>query len=302
MGMQKTYLKQCEQCLNPFEAGRSYVRFCSSSCASTYGNIKRFGTKEEKKTTSCEMCGLTPDTIYSSGRFCSKKCARSFSTSHARKEITEKAKNTLKDRVYPMHPKRIAWESGEKMNTCLFCNHKFKVEWDKRHLKYCSSLCIRSASSEKMLQRNIEGSFYQSFGRRIRYTDRGLDIPCDSLIEWCAIEHIFQTYGDSVKSIERSSLRIPYEMDGKKRTYVPDFDVLMNDGTRYVVECKSVQSGKTQIWKRYHEESSKKKQVLEEFCASNGIISMWFTQKTRKDLYRRFKEGHNVKSSLDVIQ
>jgi hypothetical protein len=47
----------------------------------------------------CEGCGLKPGAFYtreSSGRFCSKPCARSFCTRAKRKEINEKLSITMK--------------------------------------------------------------------------------------------------------------------------------------------------------------------------------------------------------------
>ena len=44
----------------------------------------------------CEKCKNDHNGSYGSGRFCSSKCARSFSTSEKRKEINKKVSNTLK--------------------------------------------------------------------------------------------------------------------------------------------------------------------------------------------------------------
>lgn len=43
----------------------------------------------------CELCNLTHDGVYGSGRFCSKKCARAFSTHRDRKVISKKISRTL---------------------------------------------------------------------------------------------------------------------------------------------------------------------------------------------------------------
>lgn len=364
MGMtttHKTFEKTCEQCGDSFTAGRSYVKFCSSSCASRYGNALRYGPKVEKTPTPCETCGTTPEAVYASGRFCSSACARSYSTAKNREGISKKSSETLKKRQEDLlrsedippcgicklipekrhasgkycadcsykivshanarnhelnlarNPKekpsqkkrapwtwfsasRKEWETGDKNNTCQTCVSDFLVSWETRGRKYCSDKCRRLASSVTMIQRNIEGNFYQSFGRRIRYTERGQDIHCDSLIEWCALEHLFQTYSDRIASVERSSLRIPYMLEGKQRIYNPDFEVSLTDGTRLVVECKSEQSGKSEIWMRYHAESSIKREALEAWCRDNGDTFVWFTQKTRGDLYRKIKDLHPVQS------
>jgi len=44
----------------------------------------------------CENCGNEHDGFYGSGRFCSSKCARGFSTKAKRKEINEKVSQKLK--------------------------------------------------------------------------------------------------------------------------------------------------------------------------------------------------------------
>jgi HNH endonuclease len=46
----------------------------------------------------CELCGDTHNGTYGSGRFCSSKCARSFSTKSKRNEINHKVSRTLKNR------------------------------------------------------------------------------------------------------------------------------------------------------------------------------------------------------------
>jgi 5-methylcytosine-specific restriction endonuclease McrA len=44
----------------------------------------------------CELCGSKHDGSFGSGRFCSSKCARSFSTSSDRQAINKKRSETLK--------------------------------------------------------------------------------------------------------------------------------------------------------------------------------------------------------------
>jgi hypothetical protein len=59
-----------------------WVRFPSPTLLRTFDSyiIKRFKIK-------CENCGEDHDGSYGSGRFCSIKCARGFSTKEKRKEI-----------------------------------------------------------------------------------------------------------------------------------------------------------------------------------------------------------------------
>ena len=49
--------------------------------------------------TFCENCNKEHNGSYGSGRFCSKECAKSFSTKNKRKLINEKVSNSLKGRI-----------------------------------------------------------------------------------------------------------------------------------------------------------------------------------------------------------
>lgn len=60
---------------------------------------------------TCEKCGVQILMRYGSGRFCSSWCARSFSTSKKREEISVKISKTL---------------SGNKTWPCIKCNLSFE--------------------------------------------------------------------------------------------------------------------------------------------------------------------------------
>lgn len=83
-----------------------------------------------KDCENCENCGKPHNGEYGSGRFCSIKCARSFSTKNKRKQINEKVSETLKGSGH-----------GKVMLTCQNCGVEFKVNWNKRNQKYCSRKC-----------------------------------------------------------------------------------------------------------------------------------------------------------------
>ena len=44
----------------------------------------------------CEYCNKEHDGSYGSGRFCSEKCARGFTTKAKRKDINQRVSNKLK--------------------------------------------------------------------------------------------------------------------------------------------------------------------------------------------------------------
>lgn len=327
--MQKLFKKSCEFCSLAFETKSLQKRFCSFSCAAKFGARKRELLRIKKPLTPCEKCSLTPKKKYSSGRFCSEKCARSFSTSLNRKKISEKTSETFKNKyhkpdVLPCErcgiipelkhgsgrfclkcasscppnsnvDRRMEWERSDKLNICKKCSNTFLVTWKTRSRSYCSESCRNNSFSEKMLQRNVEGRFFQSFGRRIKYTNYGQNIHCDSLIEWCALEDIFEKYNSQIISATRSTYKIPYIDElGKERTYNPDFNIELYNGIKFCIECKSDQSGTNETWNRYHKDAEIKFHLLKDFCEKNGIEFIWFTQKSRKDLYNNLRLTHGT--------
>jgi len=89
----------------------------------------------------CENCKNHHNGDYGSGRFCSLKCARGYSTKSKRQEINQKVSNKLFGRkLSSEHIKNI--ELGNNFNRknkiekkCLECN---KTHFNK---KFCSSKC-----------------------------------------------------------------------------------------------------------------------------------------------------------------
>ena len=327
----------CKICLGTFETENSKKTCCSKQCGYKSNALNNTRHAKERKTARdsvplnpCELCGIIPDKKHASGRFCSPKCSRSFSTSKNRDDISKKASESLRinyekivnskdilpcticgiipitrhksgryclDCVYKhlvnnsrklhhAHIRKI-WEAGDKLKECEVCGSLFQITWNSRIRKCCSDKCIRTINSDRMIQRNINGDFFQSFGHRVNYINNFLNIRCDSLIEWCFLEDYVNKHKDLIFSIARSSLRIPYNLNGKSRTYTPDFDITLRNGKKYIVECKSEQSGTSEIWVRYHNEANIKRKLLENYCAEQDLTFIWFTQKTRKDLYKK---------------
>jgi 5-methylcytosine-specific restriction endonuclease McrA len=87
--------------------------------------------------TKCENCSSLNIKKYGSGRFCSSKCARAFSTKNKRIEINEKVSDKLKG---------INSRTNEKAESpinkkCEHCANEFVVSFNKRHQKFCSNDC-----------------------------------------------------------------------------------------------------------------------------------------------------------------
>lgn len=94
----------------------------------------------------CENCDKEHRGEYGSGRFCSSKCARGFSTKNKRSEINEKVSNTLFGRkLTSKHKNNI--EQGNNFNrkdkvekNCLECNSVMLCKPSDRR-KFCTTKC-----------------------------------------------------------------------------------------------------------------------------------------------------------------
>ena len=79
----------------------------------------------------CENCECKHDGKYGSGRFCSTKCARGFSTKEKRKEINEKVSITIR-RNHPRTYVEIV---------CKQCGKTKALVTAKRHQQTCNRRC-----------------------------------------------------------------------------------------------------------------------------------------------------------------
>jgi len=81
----------------------------------------------------CKTCKINESVKYSkhtNGKFCSKKCAISYSTKEKRKEINEKVR------------KKLTGSGNSNVEIiCGNCNNSFTVEYKRRNQKTCSRSC-----------------------------------------------------------------------------------------------------------------------------------------------------------------
>lgn len=83
----------------------------------------------------CESCDAEHPGTYGSGRFCGTKCARAFSTSKNRKQISEKISASLALTAQP-----------DVELVCVHCLKSFVAKFTKRSQKYCSKHCSSTAT------------------------------------------------------------------------------------------------------------------------------------------------------------
>lgn len=79
----------------------------------------------------CESCNVEHNGKYGSGRFCSSKCARGFSTKNNREEINKKVSKTM-----------LGSGAGRELVVCLNCKTRIEDRIKKKR-KFCSKRCAR---------------------------------------------------------------------------------------------------------------------------------------------------------------
>jgi len=97
--------------------------------------------------SNCENCEEEHNGEYGSGRFCSSKCARGFSTKEKRKEINEKVSKSLIGRQSPFKGTGKSRTLYEREDNCLKCDAIFRTRSIDQ--KYCSRKCSRSHCTDE---------------------------------------------------------------------------------------------------------------------------------------------------------
>lgn len=107
----------------------------------------------------CENCDNDHDGNYGSGRFCSSKCARGFSTKNKRSLINKKVSKTLTKDPY--------------IKICEFCKNEFETK--RKKYKYCSIKCSNSNISDEKRKKISELSLKRcsTLEERIRMKEIG---------------------------------------------------------------------------------------------------------------------------------
>lgn len=178
----------------------------------------------------CENCGKEHDGTYGSGRFCSSKCSKGFSTKAKRKEINENVKNTLIRKInggdtfgYIRHKTLI-----EKM--CPTCKNTFQPK--KSTTIYC---CVKCKTENKELKERQRLTCQKNCGGYREGSGRGKKSWYNSIIagpvylqsSW---EVAYAKYLDINKiNWKRNTQRFYYSDGIKFRYYIPDFYLIDED-------------------------------------------------------------------------
>tara|TARA_R110002020_G_scaffold441478_2_gene652260 strand:+ start:3912 stop:4664 length:753 start_codon:yes stop_codon:yes gene_type:complete len=190
----------CEFCNKEFKRNCNLIQH-KNSCR-----------KNPKNLSPCKMCGIIPKEQFGSGRFCSKKCSASFSTSKNKQERSAKISKVLTNSGH-----------NDISKQCLNCKKTFLVKYKKRNQKYCSVKCVNTCS---LLKQKLSTSLQGRTGGYRKGSGRGKGgwykgFYCDSTWELCYIIYCL----DHNIDIKRNTEKFTYLFNGKELNYLPDFIV-----------------------------------------------------------------------------
>jgi very-short-patch-repair endonuclease len=157
----------------------------------------------------CENCNKEHNGDYGSGRFCSSKCARSFSTKQNRSDISKKVSITLKNKSV----------SKNIIKECIICKKIFERKWVKRNQKFCSISC---SSKQKMKERWLDESY------REKMIQRSIDRHKNNELYygWQSRKKMEMYYPEKIAKLQLDNYNIKYEREYKIDRYFIDFALL----------------------------------------------------------------------------
>lgn len=195
----------------------------------------------------CENCGHEHDGSYGSGRFCSSKCARGFSTKKKRKEINQKVSQKLKIIREP--------------KICPTCNEIFIP---KRKGKFCSRLCARKHNNQlriqkaiKVIRENVKNGTHKGWQSRniLSYPEKFFIevLKNNNLFDKCKTNYPFKRYFlDFYFEDKKLDLEIDgkqHEYDDRKKSDLIRDAILNRDGVIvYRIKWKSINSDAGKIY------------------------------------------------------
>ena len=238
--------------------------------------------KEDFLCKNCKENDAIKYSKYSNGLFCSKVCARSYSTKEKRSEINKKVSRKLKGSG-----------NDDVKKKCKSCDDEFIVAWFKRNQSFCSHKCRskyinnQPETREKLSKariKSMKNGIINGAGLKSTYLFKNKEIKCDSKIENSCLNY-FEKLGAT--EIYRSDIVIEYyDHNDNKRRFLPDFEIKLNN-EMYLVEAKGYASIKSldEKWREYNKISEIKKSVLIDYCEKNNFKPFWFTKNLNRKYY-----------------
>lgn len=194
---------------------------------------------------NCENCEKEHDGSYASGRFCSCKCSRGFSTKAKRKEINKKISKAL----IGVPSKKI------KLPVSKICKCGIEFETKLNSRTYCSKSCSAKFTSRgwrnhstidwnKINSKSYEiGNNFVAGGTTKWIEYKNIKVQGSYEMKVCEILDNLILSG-TICAWKYAHTRIKYiGLDEKEHTYIVDFSILDNNGNvEKLIEVKGRES------------------------------------------------------------
>lgn len=240
----------CEFCKKEYDKKWGSGRFCSQKCASSFSsskqtkesrkiirekNIKNAEEKRQRKEELnnkiqhfCKNCGKEYYGSWSrwvQSDFCSKKCARSYSTKIKREEINKKVSKKLSGRRFIKVKQDNRFKQLEikvDLVPCPICGKMLSTEQVRRKRLTCSRECGQKLGTQK----NIANGLYHRNGGFRPGSVRSRwgyykDIYCASTYE---LVYLIYSLEHNIP-IKRNKDYFNYEINNVSKRYLPDFKI-----------------------------------------------------------------------------
>ena len=152
----------------------------------------------------CNNCNKEIINVFGSGKFCTMKCSRSFSTKKKRKDINKSVSEKLKNSG-----------NGNIIKICKYCEGNFIISWSKREQICCSRKC-----SEKLKWKNPldckNMSEKASINAKIQHSK-------NTGFGWKSRKGVKPSYPETIAINELDKLEIIYEREFHIGKYFIDF-------------------------------------------------------------------------------
>jgi len=248
----------------------------------------------------CEYCTREHDGKYATGRFCSARCSRSFSTKGKREIINRKISEKIKQ-YFSVRENREKLSKIASLNKHTQETKEKIAKGVKKHLKEHPRKSYkitkkwtderRQRNSQLMIDRIINGKIKLT-SKRCEYVFKDKLIRCDSKVEYSCLNYFEKEF--NVQEISRCNFSIKYDYKGSTKNYVPDFIIKTNNQI-FIVECKQffwdnrIKNSLYGKWKFYYESFEYKKKALEEFCQQRGHKAFFYFVDMNKEFYYNLK-------------
>ena len=156
----------------------------------------------------CENCNNEHDGSYATGRFCSTKCSRGFSTKSKRKEINAKLSNANKGKGH-----------ANLIKECKNCLNTFEVFWIKRNQECCSRSCSQSMKWKDESYKKLMSTIASSNAIK-KHADPNIKFG------WTSRKKFDASYPEQIAERVIQQHKIKYEREYAVHPYFIDFALL----------------------------------------------------------------------------